>query len=356
MSMTDTALPQARPDAEIILSVSATEGLVAIPVGEKYSYGHTALRSTRAFEKQKAGVHVLRDLSTMRDMMPSLAQAAKLYRVALTTSSRPYLGDYAQKLARCLPGTWTTTVEVYAHPVWQEDWLPLLWDSGQLTEAMEHCRVPYGAVLTSSAGAELLLIEQPGTPDRYLLGACASSTFDDNYDNPFAPPAIGLPKYPRLAAAQVTTSFLPRYEHAVHKRLLAAVESGHGRLEDLRRSAGDGHAESSKAVLRQLRPHAAHLLDRIWWATTPDRADAEALDRLHALLRPGRGDRPSVFRAPAPLPSASADDVRRWIADAPVLLKHARAALPPPPATDSRRALPPSPQALTAPSTSGRSR
>ncbi|MGW6536739.1 hypothetical protein ACWGBV_01270 [Streptomyces sp. NPDC055051] len=354
--MAGTALPQARPDAEIILCVSAKEGLVAIPVGEKYSHGHTALRSTGAFEKQKAGFHVLRDLSTMRDVMPALAQAAKLYRVALTTSSNPYLGDYAQKLAHCLPGNWTATVEVYAHPVWQEDWLPLLWDSGQLTEAMERCRVPYGAVLTSSTGAELLLIEQPGAAGRYLLGACASSTFDDNYENPFAPPAIGLPKYPKLAAAQVTTSFLPRYEHAVHKRLLAEVESGHGRLEDLRRSAGDGHAESSTAVLRRLRPHAAHLLDRVSWATTPDRADAEALDRLTALLRPGRGDRPSVFRAPAPLPPASADDVRRWLADAPVLLKHARATLSPPSAADSRRALASAPRAPSAPTASGRGR
>ncbi|MGW6395516.1 hypothetical protein ACWFR1_34610 [Streptomyces sp. NPDC055103] len=156
--MAGTALPQARPDAEIILCVSAKEGLVAIPVGDKYSHGHTALRSTGAFEKQKAGFHVLRDLTTMRDVMPALAQAAKLYRVALTTSSNPYLGDYAQKLARCLPGDWTAKVEIYAHPVWQEDWLPLLWDSGQLTEVMERCRVPYGAVLTSSTGAELLLI------------------------------------------------------------------------------------------------------------------------------------------------------------------------------------------------------
>lgn len=353
--MADTALPQARPDAEIILCTSTKEGLVAIPVGEKYSHGHTALRSTGAFEKQKAGVHVLRDLAAMRDVMSSLVQAAKLYRVALTTSPRPYLGDYAQELARCLPGAWRATVEVYAHPVWQEDWLPLLWDSGALTEAMERCRVPYGAVLTGSTGAELLLIEQPGGTGRYLLGACASSTFDDNYDNPFAPPGIVLPSYPRLAAAQVTTTFLPAYERAVHERLLAEVESGHGRLEDLRRSAVGAHAEESKAVLRRLLPHAAHLLDRTLGVADPSPEDGAALDRLTTLL-PARVDRPSVFRVPPPLPLASADDVHRWLADGPVLLRYARAALPPPSAADSRRALASPPRALTAPTASGRSR
>ncbi|MFF7438978.1 hypothetical protein [Streptomyces sp. NPDC008122] len=370
--MADTALPQARPDAEIILCVSAKEGLVAIPVGEKYSYGHTALRSTGAFEKQKAGVHVLRDLSTMRDAMSSLVQAAKLYRVALTTSPRPYLGDYAQELASCLPGSWTATFEVYAHPVWQEDWIPLLWDNGELTEAMERCRIPYGAVLTSSTGAELLLIEQPGAPGGYLLGACASSTFDDNYDNPFAPPAIALPAYPRLAAAQVTSRFLPAYERAVHERLLTEVENGHRQLEDFRQSGGldggavhgsrlghtaDHGAQSSAAVLRRLRPHAAHLLVRTLEAAAPSQEDRAALDRLAALLGTERGERPaSVFRTPAPLPPASADDVRRWLANAPVLLKHARAALPPAAETGSRKALASAPRALAAPTTSGRGR
>ncbi|MFF0428016.1 MULTISPECIES: hypothetical protein [unclassified Streptomyces] len=42
--MAGTALPQARPDAGITLSISAEEGLVASPGGEKHSRGHAVLR------------------------------------------------------------------------------------------------------------------------------------------------------------------------------------------------------------------------------------------------------------------------------------------------------------------------
>ncbi|MGW7303978.1 hypothetical protein ACWGI1_00180 [Streptomyces sp. NPDC054835] len=356
--MTHAQLPQVRPDAEIILCVSAKAGLVAIPVGEKYPYGHTVLRATRAFDRQKEGSYILRDLSAMPDVMPALIQTAKLHRVTLTTSPRPYLGDFARELVDRLPGAWTTKFEVYAHPVWQEDWMPLLWDSGELAEAMEHCRVPYGTVLTSATGAELLLIEQPGGAGRYLLGACASSTFDDNYRNPYAPSAITLPAYAQLAADQVTSTFLPRYERAVHERLLAEVERGHEHLVELRHAA-DPSTETATAVLRRLRPHAAHLLDRTCRAVAPGPTEGEALDRLATLLNPARTSpaRPSsVLRVPAPLPPASAADVHRWLADAPVLLKHARAALPPGPGTGARKALLPTPLAIAATPPHSRSR
>lgn len=347
---------QRRLDAEIILSTSASAGLVAIPVGEQYRWADTALLITNGFERHKNGVHVLRELKAMPQVMPALARAAQQHHVVLTASPRPYLGDYAHELAAHLPGTWTVKIEVYAHPVWQEDWMPLLWDSGELTEAMEHRRVPYGAVLSNGAGQELLLIERPGSASGYVLGACASSTFDDNYQNPYAPTSVTLPTFPRLAALQVATAFLPAYELALHERLLAAVEAGHARLEEIRASGGSDlarqYAEESTTVFRRLRPHAAELLDRTRRAVVAGPEVSVVLDRLHGLLNPAgtTGDpRPSMFVPPRPLMPASAEEVGQWLTDGPLLLKHARTARPSAPVSGPRPALAPPPRSLAAP-------
>ncbi|MFG3038072.1 hypothetical protein ACGFYZ_14295 [Streptomyces sp. NPDC048330] len=321
-------------------------------------------------------MHVLRDLKSVPQVMSGLMLSARRHRVVLTSSSRPYLADYAHELAQRLPGTWTARIEIYAHPVWQADWMDLLWDSGQLGEAMEHRRVPYGAVLSNGAGTELLLIERPGGTDGYLLGACASSDFDDNYQNPFAPRSATLPSSSHRAAVQVATEFLPSYELALHMCLLAVVEAGHDRLQELHadrygeveeasRSDDDTatvqsrlvrvvaqYDEESANVFRRLRPHAAHLLDRTRTAVAPGSEDGAALDRLGSLLNLAQNvpaPRPSAFTPPQRLVPASADEVRRWCADAPVLLKHARTALPTAPTAGSPRALDSPPRALDSP-------
>ncbi|KUH38572.1 MULTISPECIES: hypothetical protein [Streptomyces] len=348
---------QRRPDAEIILSTSASVGLVAIPVGEQYRWADTALLVTNGFERHNNGVHVLRELKAMPQVMPALARAARQHRVVLTASPRPYLGDYAHELVTHLPGTWRAKVEVYAHPVWQEDWMPLLWDSGELTEAMEHRRIPYGAVLSDGAGTELLLIEHPGSARAYLLGACATSTFDDNYQNPYAPKSVTLPAFARLATSQVATEFLPAYERALHERLLAAVEAGHARLHEIHRSQGGGdvtsqNLEGATTIFRRLRPHAAHLLDRARRAPVSNPEDSVVLDRLRSLLNPAGtsgNPRPSVFVPPRPLTPASADEVDQWLADGPTLLKHARTARPSAPVSGVLPALAPAPRSLAAP-------
>ncbi|MFB6509043.1 hypothetical protein [Streptomyces virginiae] len=121
-------------------------------------------------------------------------------------------------------------VEVCAHPVWQEDLVPLL-NAGELIDCVEHIRIPYAAQLTNGAGIALLLAERPGSTDQYLLGSFA--TFDDNYADPHAPISIVLSSDAAHAASLATGTFLPAYKQAVHERLLAAFEAAHGRLEEL---------------------------------------------------------------------------------------------------------------------------
>ncbi|MEU8543198.1 hypothetical protein AB0C52_24975 [Streptomyces sp. NPDC048717] len=352
---------QSRPAAEIILSASASQGLVAIPVGEKYQWADTALRLTAGFERHETGIHTLRDITALQAVMPEFLRTARRHRAVVTASTRPYIGDYATVLAAGLPGTWTAKTEVYAHPVWQEDWIPLLWDSGELVQAMEHRRVPFGAVLGNGAGTELLLIERPDHAEGHLLGACATSTFDDSYENVFAPRSVVLGASPERAASLVAGQFLPAYERAVHARLLEAVEAGHAEFEQVRAARSDAHqaalvrldgqdVKDPATLFRLLRPHAAQLLDRTRVSVAPGHPDTAALGRLHALLNPpGYAARSSVLRVPPLLAPASADDVRRWHADAPVLLHHARLAMPPAPSAGASPALAAPLRALPAP-------
>ncbi|MFE6457774.1 hypothetical protein ACFVP0_09975 [Streptomyces cinereoruber] len=344
-----------RPEAQIILYASPAAGLVAVPGGERYRWAESALRITGGFERREDGSHVLRDLESTPRVLPVLAGTAERYRTTLTASSRPYLGDYASDLAARLPGTWTTRVEIYSHPVWQGDWVPFLWDSGELAEAMQHHRVPYAAVLDDGVGTELLLIERPGSATEFLLGAASCTGFDDNYENAHAPAAVILPDAPQRAAARVEQHFLPAYERGLHQRLLAAVEDGQARFAELdetwdatdlsgRDSDGtplnpfgpSAQAEQYRtelvAVFRRLSPHAARLLDRVRPAAAGT-TQAAALDRLHQLLHPARPD--PLWPAPRTL-SASVDQVLRWRADAPVLLHLARADRPPAPASASK--------------------
>ncbi|MFI8499691.1 hypothetical protein ACIGFK_14490 [Streptomyces sp. NPDC085524] len=363
MSMDDRTTPRSRGQAQIILAVSPADGLVAVPVGEQYPWANTALQLTPGFERRPDGTYALRDVDTAAPILRALADTARRHRVHLFGGPRTYLGDYAAALADCLPGQWTVKVEVYSHPVWQEDLVPLLWDAGELIDCVEHIRIPYAAQLTNGAGIELLLAERPGSTDQYLLGSFASATFDDNYADPHAPTSIVLPSDAAHAAGLVTGTFLPAYEQAVHERLLAAVEAAHGRLEELhtawtaiqhsgRYSDGTrldpatlGHTqqqylEEGSVEWRRLRPHAAALLSRV--RPVAGAEDSASLDRLHQLLHPDVAE-PSWPAAPSSPPAtqpSTAEILRRWRTGAPALLRQAHATRPVGPASTVRPALP----------------
>lgn len=361
--MDDRTTLRSRGLAQIILAVSPADGVVAVPVGEQYSWANTALQLTPGFERRPDGTYALRDVDTAAPILRALADTARRHRVHLFGGPRPYLGDYAAALADGLPGEWTVKVEVYAHPVWQEDLVPLLWDSGELIDSVEHIRIPYAAQLTNGTGIGLLLVERPGSADEYLLGAFASVTFDDNYADPHAPSSVVLPSDAAHAADLVTGTFLPAYEQAVHERLLAAVEAAHGRLEELHATwtaiqnsgrYGDGtlldpatlghteqqYLEESSVEWRRLRPHAAQLLSRVLPVAGAE--DFGALDRLHQLLHPDAAVStwPAAPSSPAALPPGTAETLHRWRTDAPALLRQARATRPAGPAATVRPALP----------------
>ncbi|MCX5308975.1 hypothetical protein OG304_36960 [Streptomyces sp. NBC_00160] len=373
--MDDRTTPRPRGLAQIILALSPADGLVAVPVGEQYRWANTALQLTPGFERRPDGTYALRDVDSAKPNLLALAENARRHRVLLFGGARPYLGDYATALADGLPGTWTVKVEVYAHPVWQEDLVPLLWDAGELIDSVEHGRIPYAAQLTNGAGIELLLVERLGSAHEYLLGAFASTSFDDNYADPHAPRSVVLPSEASHAAGLVTGTFLPAYEQAVHERLLVAVEAAHGRVEELHVEwtsiqqsslysdgtrldpAALGHTEQqyleeSSVEWRRVRPQAAELLSRVRPVSGSE--DSASLDRLHQLLHPDAAEPswPAAPSSPAALPPGTAETLRRWRTDAPALLRQANAIRPGGPATTVRPALPAA--AKAAPSVPGR--
>ncbi|MGW5679751.1 hypothetical protein ACWEV4_32525 [Streptomyces sp. NPDC003860] len=156
-------MPSPSLPAQISLCVSAPSGIVATAGGEKYLWAETALKLA-SFTRAHGGVYTLPngDPAATRRALAQLVVIAGRHQCAVTTSSRPYIGDVADSIARRLPGTWTTRVEIYSHPIWQEDLVPWLWDTGPLAAAVRTERVPYAVQFGNGEGVHLLLAERPG--------------------------------------------------------------------------------------------------------------------------------------------------------------------------------------------------
>ncbi|MFD5972793.1 hypothetical protein [Streptomyces bacillaris] len=289
-------------EAQIILSHSRESGIVAIASSEQYPWAHTALTES-GFQRADDGVWHLPADGTQTTVV-DLVTCAKRHRTSVHTSSRRYIGDAARDLARLLPGQWHASVEIYAHPAWQEDLVPWIWDSGELGRAFQSERIPYAAVLTDAAqGTTLLFVERPGHHLGYLVGAFSPEGLEGGYGDPHAPPSIVLPPFPGRAAQALTDRYLPAYEQAVHARQTAAIA---GVLADIRSEHDAWQAMNASGSYSDATPlsaaalgastelfldhawrrfltvvdHAPTLLDRCRPANSPWPDDASALSRL----------------------------------------------------------------------------
>ncbi|MEU1293800.1 hypothetical protein ABZ439_15395 [Streptomyces sp. NPDC005840] len=289
-------------EAQIVLSHSRESGIVAIASGEQYPWAHTALAES-GFQRDDDGVWHLPADGTQTTVV-DLVTCAKRHRASVHTSSRRFIGDAARDLARLLPGQWRASVEIYAHPAWQEDLVPWIWDSGDLGRAVQSERIPYAAVLTDVAqGTMLLVVERPGSHLGYLVGAFSPEGLEEGYGDPHAPRSIVLPPFPGRPAQALTARYLPAYEQAVHARQTAAIA---GVLGDIRSEHDTWQATSASGSYIDATPlsagalgasselfldhawrrfltvvdHAPTLLDRCRPANSPWPDDASALSRL----------------------------------------------------------------------------
>ncbi|HEX5566531.1 MAG TPA: hypothetical protein VFY14_06295 [Streptomyces sp.] len=211
-------------DAQIILAYGRDTGIVAIGHGERYKAAHQALAAS-GFRRGDDWVYHLpnADEDASRATVADLVRHATAHGAEVTTSNRRFIGDTARDIARLLPGQWEVRIELYSHPVWQQDLVPWLWDSGELAHAVQNERIPYAATLTDTAGTTLLLVERPGHQLDYLVGAFAPEPFEEGYGDPHAPRSLTLPPFAGRAARTIADRFLPAYERAVHARRIATV-------------------------------------------------------------------------------------------------------------------------------------
>ncbi|MFF9095187.1 hypothetical protein ACF1AX_18895 [Streptomyces sp. NPDC014802] len=212
-------------DAQITLTYSRNVGVVAIATGEQYKSAESALNDA-GFRRGETGVYQLTytDEAAVRATLAHLAERAEVRGIQVAASSRRFIGDTAQDIARCLPGQWDTQVEIYSHPVWKEDLVPYLWDCGELARVVHTDRIPYAATLTDPiSGTTLLLVEHPGHQLSYLVGAFVPEPFGEGFDDPHAPRSITVPPFPGRAAQVIIQRYLPAYDRAVHERRITHV-------------------------------------------------------------------------------------------------------------------------------------
>ncbi|KPC62657.1 hypothetical protein [Streptomyces chattanoogensis] len=343
-------------DAHIVLSHSRDAGIVAIAGGEQYRWAHTALEES-GFRRGDAGVYrlVADDPDASRATVAGLIRCAERHRTSVSTSSRRFIGDAARDIARLLPGQWNATVEIYSHPVWQEDLVPWLWDNGELGRAVQTTRIPYAATLTDTSGTTLLLVERPGHPLGYLLGAFAPESLEEGYGDPHAPTSIVLPPIPGRAAKVITQRYLPAYDRAVHARRTAAVAGALDRIRtehdawtamvasgrysdatplgiDALGAATEQFLDSAWREFRTVLDHAPALLDRCRPTATPWPGDTDALAQLADALRDAETVREEMAcGTPLTRPERNtrtwpAIDI--WLTHGESFLRQARAAAP----------------------------
>lgn len=370
------------PPTQIILSTSRANGLVAIPYGEEHRRASRALEEA-GFHHIPGGAFAARltDGSATRRTASALVHRAHEHSVTITTSPRPYLADFGEDLAARLPGAWSAQMELYYHPLVQEDLIGPLWDSGDLLRALIHDHIPSAVVLKNSVGTELLLIERSGHSAGYLLGAFATEEYDDNWEEPNAPRSIVLPAEPGPAAHAVATTFLPEYSRSLHNRRLDTVLTAlnrirpeHETLQVIKESSrySDGVPLSDSRLLpemerafadhawlhfRDVLEHAPVLLSRCRPARSPWPQDATVLDLLHTALADSQATRDedkalsgALYswdgwkRARSRFGLAALPAIEPWLANSEVFERQARAAVPGGPMALSA----PSPRLLTA--------
>ncbi|MFH8751914.1 hypothetical protein ACH4GK_33640 [Streptomyces rimosus] len=348
-------------DAQIILSYSRNQGIIAIASGEKYASAGKALVES-GFQRGEAGVYRLptEDPDVSRATVAGLVRRAETHGATVTTSSQRFIGDVADDIARLLPGPWEAQVELYSHPVWQGDLVPWLWDSGELARAVQSERIPYAATLTLTEGTSettLLLAERPGHQLNYLVGAFSPSPFEEGYGDPHAPASIVLPPFPGRAAQVIAERYLPAFDRALHARRTTAVSEAldhirtehrtwtamvaSGRYSDATPLSFDALGTATAQFLGTawgefltVADHAPALLARCRPTVTPWPEDAEALAQLASALTDAEAVREDLAcgtpLAPAERNARTWPAVETWLTYGESFLRQARAAIPPP--------------------------
>ncbi|AJT62521.1 hypothetical protein T261_0832 [Streptomyces lydicus] len=278
------------------------------------------------FTKDHEGVrHLAVRHPEVRERLTYLHQTARDWRVTVTTSERPYLGDVASVIAQGLPGRWEAEIEHYPEEQNPGALLDFLWDSGPYTANLENHRVPCAAILRDGAGTELLLLERP-RDGHYLVAALLPDGDHVNVTAP-GPRSIAEPNA-HFAASAVSARLLPEYERALHLSRLREVE------EDLRwahetfepGTVGMPYPQDLDAALDRFLTHAPHLIaaSRRPGAKPMTPQETAVLDRFETVLDAVRSDATGARVGPV----GEADAMSVWLSEGEDLIELVSAANP----------------------------
>jgi hypothetical protein len=278
-------------DNGVTLTVSRDRNIIAITSGPDFRSTAQLLDRVGFVGTAQSGHRLdTRDPAQAQRVVVALNDAAATAGIAVTTKYRPWIGDAAADIAASLPGRWTAKVRVLCLPIWQEAIASgSLWDDGELIAAFRTERIGYAAVL-SGEGIDLLMIDQPGRGQEYLVGAIAPDGFEGTVaDTPDAPRSVTLPADPGPVADYLANEFLSDYANALHSRRLSVIATALAVARDAERtwqntrdilSADDSTGFMSNTLAALELEHRATLWTR--WPTIAEHAPS-LLDHLRAV-------------------------------------------------------------------------
>ncbi|MFJ7423358.1 hypothetical protein ACIQXD_32850 [Streptomyces uncialis] len=125
------------------------------------------------------------------------------------------LEAFAAVLTGELPGTWTSDYQQHAEQADQHARAEDVWDMNLVSDAISKAALGQDAVLTRDDGTRLYLIGRPGT-EEFLAAAMAPPGLPpEAFRGVPEPDGITVPDDPFLAAKNITTGLLPRYDKAL---------------------------------------------------------------------------------------------------------------------------------------------
>lgn len=215
---------------------------------------------------------------------------------------RADLAGFAEALADRLPGTWSVGTREDAGAEEQFGVAQLLWDDGEVSRAYGQFPLRE-ALLTSSDGDDLLVIDRPQRAHQFLVGALLPRQ-PMRVGSVEAPHGIVVGDDPAQAAHAVATRLLPRYHHAVH----------HVRTELLAFALHQGHQAVSdwKTVARPLRA-AGYWPPDVRWQVPLNQRNAAVWSQFAVFLDHGAA---LLDRAESAVPRLAADagQAQEWTA------------------------------------------
>lgn len=168
---------------------------------------------------------------TVRAQFPGAAKARQFFRAEILreppTAKTPLVDvqEFASTLCSRLPG-WTSHVEDITLDGHHAELAARVWDLGTLYAAFERYVLHEAAVLTGPGGAQIVAVRRPGYRDQLLIGALRPASLPDHLldaDDCPVPWAVAVDRDPVRAAAEVQQRLLPRYEHAVWRLRVRAL-------------------------------------------------------------------------------------------------------------------------------------